>query len=350
MVICCCTVNNAKNYLLNRFEKADKPISSLAVNAGLKQESYLRKNKPWDMQRRNLLKTLGTLAGGLSISSAAEAQAFQPNRVLRIAHLTDIHIQPHLWASRSFEKCLHHVQELSKPDLILNTGDSVMGSSGIPQNKALKEWQLYHSIMSSENSVPMISCLGNHDIWHPQRGMFEDGKQRALEQLEASRPYFSLDKNGWHIIVLDSVQSGPDQNGYMARLDEEQFKWLRNDLRQTPIKTPILIASHIPILSASVFFDGDNLKDGNWVVPGSWMHADAARLIALFHNHENVKLAISGHIHLLDRVTYNNVTYFCNGAVCGNYWMGKYKETSPGYAVIDLFDDGSFSNQYVKYS
>lgn len=302
------------------------------------------------MQRRNLLKTLGMAAGGLSISPVTAAEHFLPKRVLRIAHLTDIHIQPHLWAGRRFEKCLHHVQNLSiKPDFILNTGDSVMGSHGISKDKASKEWHLYHEIISSENSLPLISCIGNHDIWHPSQGMFDDGKKRAMDEIALSRPYFSFDQNGWHIIVLDSVQSRPDGVGYLASLDEAQFEWLKDDLHKTPSKVPVLVASHIPILSASVFFDGDNLKDGNWVVPGGWMHIDATRLVKLFNRHENVKLALSGHIHLLDRVTYNNVTYCCNGAVSGNYWMGKYKETDPGYAITDLFDDGSFSNQYVQY-
>jgi 3',5'-cyclic AMP phosphodiesterase CpdA len=302
------------------------------------------------MQRRHLLKTLGMAAGGLSLSNVGAAEVYQPKRVLRIAHLTDIHIQPHLWAGRSFEKCLHHVQNLTfKPDLILNTGDSVMGSHRISKDKAAKEWKLYHKITSSENSIPVISCLGNHDIWHPEQGMFEDGKKRAMEEIQLARPYFSFDKNGWHIIVVDSVQSRPEGTGYLARLDEEQFEWLKNDLGHTPLQTPVLIASHIPILSASVFFDGENLKDGNWVVPGSWMHTDSARLVQLFNKHENVKVAISGHIHLHDRVTYNKVTYCCNGAVSGNYWIGKYQETSPGYAIIDLYEDGTFSNEYITY-
>ncbi|WAC12676.1 metallophosphoesterase family protein [Dyadobacter pollutisoli] len=304
------------------------------------------------MHRRNLLKTLGIMAGGLPVSAATPSLHYSPKRVLRIAHLTDIHVQPHLWAAKGFEKCLHHLQNLDiKPDFILNTGDSVMGAHGISREKASKEWQLYHKVLSSENSTPMISCIGNHDIWFPStsEGTFQDGKKRAMDESEMTRPYHSFDKNGWHFIMLDSVQPRPETTGYLASLDEAQMDWLKGDLRNTPSHVPVMIASHIPILSASVFFDGDNLKDGNWVVPGSWMHMDAAQITKVFNRHKNVKLAISGHIHLLDRVEYNNVTYCCNGAVCGNYWMGKYKETKPGYAIIDLFDDGSFTNQYVKY-
>ncbi|NIJ52451.1 metallophosphoesterase family protein [Dyadobacter arcticus] len=304
------------------------------------------------MQRRNLLKTLGLVAGGLSVSASVHSAPYLPKRVLRIAHLTDIHIQPHLWAGRSFEKCLHHLQNLDiKPDFILNTGDSVMGSHSISKEKSAKEWQLYHKVMVSENSLPLISCIGNHDIWHPSNleGTFQDGKKRAMDETEITRPYQSFDRNGWHFIMLDSVQPRPEGAGYLASLDEAQMGWLKEDLKNTPPHMPVMVASHIPILSASVFFDGDNLKEGNWVVPGSWMHMDAAQIIKLFNRHENVKLAVSGHIHLLDRVEYNKVTYCCNGAVCGNYWMGKYKETTPGYAIIDLFNDGSFSNEYVKY-
>ena len=304
------------------------------------------------MDRRKLLRKLGMAAGGLAVSGATQATAYSTKRALRIAHVTDIHVQPHLCAAKGFEKCLHHFQNLdTKPDLILNTGDSIMGSGGSSKEKAAKEWQLYQKVLSSENSIPIVSCLGNHDIWCPSlaTGTFQDGKKWAMDEMEMIHPYRSFDKNGWHIVLLDSVHAGPEGTGYYAQLDKAQFDWLKTDLRNTPSEMPIFIASHIPILSASVFFDGDNLKDGNWVVPGSWMHRDSSQLVKLFSKHENVKIAVSGHIHLLDRVEYNGITYCCNGAVSGNYWMGKYKETSPGYAIIDLYDDGSFTNQYVTY-
>ncbi len=68
-----------------------------------------------------------------------------------------------------------------------------------------------------------------------------------------------------------------------------------------------------------------------------------------FNQHKNVKLAVSGHIHLTDRVDYNGVSYCCNGAVSGRWWFGKYQHTEAGYAIIDLYDDGSFTNTYVSY-
>jgi hypothetical protein len=79
------------------------------------------------------------------------------------------------------------------------------------------------------------------------------------------------------------------------------------------------------------------------------MHIDARRLKTLFLDHPNVKLCLSGHIHLRDSVMYNGVTYACNGAVCGNWWRGAYQETQPGYALVDLWNDGSFRVDYVRY-
>ena len=69
------------------------------------------------MQRRDLLRNATLLAGGLSLPSLIKANpksliptVITPKRVLRIAHITDVHIQPLIGAAKGFEKCLHHIQ------------------------------------------------------------------------------------------------------------------------------------------------------------------------------------------------------------------------------------------------
>ena len=119
-------------------------------------------------------------------------------------------------------------------------------------------------------------------------------------------------------------------------------------LRDTPASTPVLVLSHIPILSASAILWASDER-GNFEISGSLMHTDCVKLKDLFAKHPNVKLCISGHLHLLDRVDYNGVTYLCNGAVSGNWWNGRHKDCDEGYAVLDLYDDGSFDHEYVKY-
>ena len=128
----------------------------------------------------------------------------------------------------------------------------------------------------------------------------------------------------------------------------EQLDWLRRTVGEIPAKTPVLILSHIPILSASAILWGRD-ENGNITVSVSLMHGDCIHLKDLFARHPNVKLCLSGHLHLVDRVDYNGVTYLCNGAVSGNWWKGRHKDCDEGYAVLDLYDDGSFDHQYVKY-
>lgn len=305
------------------------------------------------MQRRSLLKNIGLLAGGLSLPDAAGDVAKKaPSRVLRIAHITDIHVQTQLWAANGMARCLHHIQDLSvKPDLIFNGGDSIMGSSGSTQSKRSDEWKLFHKVMKDDNSLPLFSAIGNHDIWSNKAlgAQFEDGKKWAMDEFGLQKPYYSFDKNGWHFIFLDSIHVRKEGFTYYAKLDEEQLDWLKKDLNRTSSQTPVMVVSHIPILCASVFVRHKNVQNNSWHISGSVMHTDVSEITDIFNKHGNVKLAVSGHTHVLDRVVYDHVSYCCNGAVCGNYWFGKVKETRAGYAVIDLFDDGSFTNEYVNY-
>jgi hypothetical protein len=64
---------------------------------------------------------------------------------------------------------------------------------------------------------------------------------------------------------------------------------------------PVLIVSHIPILAACLFLDGPRFSTENWTVPARWMHSDTVQLTNLFAQHPNVKAALSGHVHLLNR-------------------------------------------------
>lgn len=306
------------------------------------------------MNRRDVVRRMGAGLAALSINHDTPLQAatIPKQRALRIAHLTDVHMQPLVGAAKGFEKCLHHVQEQAdKPALLINGGDAIMEAHGRGQDSVRRQWRLYQDVLKSENALPIMSCVGNHDIWcrHETAAGFSDGRKWAMDELQMTRQYYSLTQHGWHIVVLDSIQPKVDGGWYTAYIDDEQFHWLEADLEATPPDTPVLIVSHVPILAACVFFDGQRFADDNWTVPARWMHSDTVRLTTLFRRHSNVKAALSGHIHLVDRVDYNGVSYFCNGAVSGAWWFGSYHHTAAGYAVVDLFDDGSVENTYVNY-
>jgi len=199
----------------------------------------------------------------------------------------------------------------------------------------------------------MKFCIGNHDAWGWDKknskttGLEEFwGKKRIIKELGLPNRYYSFDAGSWHIILLDSTY--PSEHVYTARLDDEQFLWLKQELESFK-ESNVCIISHIPILSAAAFLDGDNEQTGRWVVPDQWMHMDARKIKDLLANYSNVRLCISGHLHLVDRVQYNNVTYICDGAVCGAWWGGKHYECDAGYGIFDLYADGSFEHRYITY-
>lgn len=147
--------------------------------------------------------------------------------------------------------------------------------------------------------------------------------------------------------MLDSTHLDIDNTWYIGKLGEKQFQWLATELANTPPNMPVMIMSHIPILTALLMIE-DNVVN-RWEMLGGEMHTDTAKIINLFYKHKNVKLCVSGHLHMRDKVVYNSVTFLCNGAVSGAWWNGIRRETHPGYALIDLYKDGTFEERYVNY-
>jgi Icc protein len=315
-----------------------------------------------DLSRRDALKITGLAALGIGVSAPitlAAPQTPSPSaprkRALRLAHLTDVHVQPERRASDGMIACLHHVQSLKdKPDLILTGGDSVFDSFEADDARTKLQWDLWRAALKHENGIAVKSCIGNHDIWGGNKVKSKTtgeepnyGKKRAIDMLHLSDRYYAFDQAGWHFIVLDSTQPN-DAGGYTAFLDEAQFDWLQRDLRDTPATTPVLVLSHIPIVSVTPILWARE-EEGDLRIKSSHMHTDCMRIKTLFAQHPNVKVCLSGHMHLIDRCDYNGVTYLCDGAVSGNWWKGRHKDCDEGYGIIDLYTDGTFAHEYAKY-
>ncbi|GAA4197683.1 metallophosphoesterase [Pedobacter jeongneungensis] len=300
------------------------------------------------MERRSALKNIGGLFLLPTLSKVSLPTEKKP--VLRVAHITDVHLKNQFNAPARFAKCLHHLQAQSpKVDLILNGGDIVFDMNKENIGTINDQWKLVQETMRNECSIPVRYCLGNHDIWwnEDSKGDVFYGKKYAMDKLQLIKPYYSLVQNGWKIIVLDSTHLDIDNTWYIGKLGDEQLNWLKNELQSTDKKMPVMVMSHIPILTALLMIE-DNIVN-KWTMLGGDMHTDTAKIISLFYQHPNVKLCLSGHLHMRDKVVYNGVTYLCNGAVSGAWWEGNRRETAPGYGLIDLYDDGSFEEKYANY-
>jgi 3',5'-cyclic AMP phosphodiesterase CpdA len=290
--------------------------------------------------------------------SAAQTPPAARRRVLRCAHLTDIHLQPERGADAGLVQCLQHLaQQQPAPDLLLVGGDTVMDVFEAKASRAAELRRLFQETWTAHCGIPVRHAIGNHDIfgWHRSKsgttGQEPDwGKKYATELFALPQRYYSFDQAGWHFVVLDGVQ--PKGDSYCAFIDDEQLDWLRTDLRNRPKGSPVLVLSHIPILSLTAITYGKprapEKRGEDTTINAASMHTDSDMLHELLST-EGVKLCLSGHQHLLDHCTTDGVAYICDGAVSGAWWKGIHQGVREGYGLIDLFDDGSFEHRYIPY-
>jgi len=304
-----------------------------------------------DIKRRTLLKTVGLTAGALatgSLPAIAKAEPAEQRKdkkiALTVAHITDVHIRPGDNAPERFKNCLKQLIAQHKPDFFLNGGDSINDASynNVVRNQVTEQWAIWDDCLKQIGKQEIYSCIGNHDPWWkaPEKTDEMYGKDYVVKRLKIPNSYYSFSKKNWHFIILDG-------NNSKISLDEEQYKWLEQELEKLPTATPTVIMSHYPILGTTQVLVGGG-------------HSDAKKLKDLFYKHrDKVKICLSGHNHLSDHTIYNGVLYCCNGAMSGFWWgkgdaesagTGYYLETPPGYAVLKLYTDGTVENTYYPHT
>src|SRR4051812_44065415 len=164
-------------------------------------------------QRRRFAKQIiaGSVAAGLVIPALGDPTS-KGKRALRIVHLTDMHLDARPVAVANVTNVLQEINRLDpKPDLIINTGDSVFRSDGRTYDDARAQWDLLSKTLLEHNRIPMKSCIGNHDVWFgpdvkaddPYRDHKLFHKNWVLEVLDLPSRYYSTTRKGWHFIALD---------------------------------------------------------------------------------------------------------------------------------------------------
>jgi 3',5'-cyclic AMP phosphodiesterase CpdA len=324
----------------------------------------------------------GVARAGQSAGQASGAAPGGARRVLRFAHVTDSHVQQTLRAEEGFAACLRHIKAMSEgPEFLFFGGDNV--SAGMSSTRQDQQWKFdtFMRVLKAESALPTEFLLGNHDIWGWTKSRSgatgnepDFGKKWAMGLYGMERPYRVFRRAGWAFVVLDSIQ--PIEEGYYTGLDDEQFEWLKGVLEGEARGVPTVVMSHAPILCPSALLTdarvrpvGGEAQPGLDVGRGS-MFVDLHRVTRLFEEHPSVKLCLSGHIHTLERVEYNGVTYVCSGAVSGAWWrtpeadrerrarnnpndpvgMLRTLRARTGFVMVDLFDDGSFATRYERYA
>jgi 3',5'-cyclic AMP phosphodiesterase CpdA len=307
--------------------------------------------------RRTLLKSslfagAALATGTVNIVRADEAATKASVKSFRIAHLTDMHVRADPTQAEGWTAAMKSLAKLSpKPDLIVTGGDHVMDALGASRERVEMQWDVYQKVWKDNTDIPSKAIIGNHDVWgwSLKEPIAEStagyGKAVYLDKLQLKNSYHSFDAGGWHFIALDNIARRG--SSYYGDLDAPQLDWLKADLAKTGTSTPICVFSHIPLVSIASLFFTTNPKEF-WRTTDNLMHRDSRPLVNLLRQY-NTKLALSGHIHLLDRVEFFGMTFICDGAVSGAWWKGLFQDCPEGYGILDFHPDGSFTHQYATY-
>lgn len=260
------------------------------------------------------------------------------------AFFTDIHVQPEKNAVSGFQKAIRKANSLN-PDFVLTGGDLIMDALEVSYERAESLYDLYKD-QSTRFTMPVFNTMGNHEVfgWYEKSGVKDDhpffGKKLFEEKIGKS--FYSFDYKNWHFIILDSIMRDED-GGYFGRVSEEQISWLKNDLSNVDPNTPIVISTHIPLISVM-----HQIRKGTDQLPGrSLIIVNSKDVLDLFLEH-NLKLVLQGHLHYREEIRINGITFISVGAVCGEWWDGPYQGFEEGFGLIKVKGD-NFTFQYIDY-
>jgi 3',5'-cyclic-AMP phosphodiesterase len=284
--------------------------------------------------RRSLL----TLAGGTTLLAGAPVRAAVPNRPPMRPHddftflfITDTHLQPELDADHGCHMAFRRARTIPA-DFAIQGGDHVFDALGVNAARATMLRDMYRRT-ADDLALPVHNAIGNHDCFgvYTKSGVAPSDPMYGKKYFEdAWGPlYHAFDHKGVHVVVLDSIGITADRE-YEGRVDEVQLAWLKRDLAALMPGTPVIVVTHIPLVtSVDQYAPPLNLKHHSVSV------ANAYEVLPLFDT-VNVLAELQGHTHVLERVDWHGVPYITGGAVSGNWWHGTRLGTPEGFLVVDV--------------
>ena len=223
-------------------------------------------------------------------------------------------------------------------------GDHVYDATAVPATRANLVFDLYKKTEQSLQ-MPLHHTIGNHDIFgvNEKSGIAPSDSAYGKKMFEdrIGRTYYSFDHKGHHFIILDSIQPTEDRQ-WEARIDDAQLTWLAADLQKIAPQTPVIVSTHVPLVSAFASYAPDRVSKGEKY--STLTIANAPQVINAFENH-NVLAVLQGHLHVNESIHYKGIQFLTCGAVCGNWWHGPRLGFSEGFTIATVAD-GKLTTRY----
>ena len=258
--------------------------------------------------------------------------------------MTDSHVMPERNATKGLLQAIDTINKLA-PDFVLTGGDNIMDALGQTYGRSDSLYRLWDETIKNLK-MPVYNTMGNHEVFglYEKSGIdttHEEYGKKLYENRMAKR-YHSFNHKNWHFIVLDGIGFTEDRQ-YYGYIDSVQIEWLKQDLEKTGKDIPVVVSTHIPLLSVGAQVQvgpNEGLGRGSVVT-----NADVVRKIL---EQYNVKLVLQGHLHILEEIYYNGIRYVTAGAVSSNWWNGPRNGMEEGFVKVDV-SGSDFKWEYVDF-
>lgn len=264
---------------------------------------------------------------------------------LRFVYYTDIHTRVEWETPLALEKAAASINGQGA-DLILCGGDCITDGFDATAEFVEPRWDAYMEMHRSIRGT-VHTAIGNHDLVAamPKDGSpaAEDPKRIFRDKLGIERTYRSFDAAGHHVIILDAIEVTRDDLKYRGFVGQEQMDWLKADLAGVDALTPVILMTHMPLLTA--FYQA--VLGSTEPAPRHRVVVNNRDVLAAFENH-NLLLVLQGHLHVNEMIRWKNTTFITGGAVAGRWWRGNWHGTEEGYGVVTI-RNGQVEWEYVDY-
>jgi 3',5'-cyclic AMP phosphodiesterase CpdA len=172
--------------------------------------------------------------------------------------------------------------------------------------------------------APWHAFLGNHDFYGVHVGEEVDG-YALLGQPPAPRAF---DLGGWRMVLLDTVEPG-DHHGVFP---EERLRWLADELAgsRERAQPTLLLTHHQPVPPAHA----SSYPNSIGIIP-----EHSLRIFDLLARNPQVQGVLIGHTHR------NRVRRYAESGAMPFVEVNCVKDYPGGYAVYELYDDGTFRQE-----
>ncbi|HSN54679.1 MAG TPA: metallophosphoesterase [Candidatus Sulfomarinibacteraceae bacterium] len=289
--------------------------------------------------RRRFLGLAG-LAGAATVCGLPQRAAWAARGAagdsLRLVFYTDVHARTEWQTPRAMAEAAAAINR-ERADLVVAGGDLI--TDGFQSAAATVEprWRAYLE-MHRAIEAPVAAVIGNHDLVaaRPEDGSepSPDPRSQFRTKLGVERTWRSVDAAGYRLFLLDSVEVSGDDLKYHGRISAEQLGWLRAELRRTDGDTPLVVATHLPLLTG--FYQATEGATG--AAPANRVVVNNREVLELFADH-NLLLVLQGHLHVDEMLRWRSTTFITGGAVSGKWWRGSWHGTPEGFGVVTLRPD-----------